>query len=181
MYDASPEHAHFESPILTNKARTLGKALGKFGLGIVARIGSPIVAAALDALSDATAASVVLSPAATPTEHERAYRLPKVSHPLIYTGRGSLGTDSIAIHSASAVLIFGSYPRTLENIIECVGDTMIPVGVLTDEDTSDVHERVRTLSPRLTAQLFVSHDPHVLVRELADELRRRAFETKLSQ
>ena len=39
LYDASPEHAHFESPILTNKARTLGKALGKFGLGIVARIG----------------------------------------------------------------------------------------------------------------------------------------------
>ena len=181
LYDANPEHAHFESPILSAKARALGTALGKAGLGIVARIGSPIVGNVLSALSDTAGLSVLLSPAATRMEHENAYRLPFFEHPIIFTGRGALGTDTIALSSASAVIIFGSYPEVLENILECAQDCRLPIAVLTDEDPTDIHERIRAVYPHLTAQLLVSHDPQILVHEIADELRRRQLEQKLSK
>jgi hypothetical protein len=180
LFDASPEHAHFESPIITSRARMLAKELGSHGFGVVARIGSPVTVTVFNSLTDARALSVGLSPASSRREHESAYRLPFISTPTVFTGKGASGADGIALASGNAVLIFGSYAGVLENILGSMKDATVPIGVLTDEEPGAIHERVRILHPHLTAQLFVSHDSSVLVRELAEELRRRRLEEKLN-
>ena len=181
LYDASPEHAHFESPIVSMRAQALGKALNSHHIGVIARLASSVAAAIFEAVRDGAAPSIMLSPASTSAEHQGAYRLPFVSHPTIFTGKGALGADMIALASAQAVLIFGSYPGTLENIFESIHETSLPIGILTDEDPTTIHDRVRARRPRMVAQLFVSHDPRVLVGELADELRRRSFNVNIGR
>lgn len=180
IFDATPEQAHFESPIVTKKARALGKAIGHAGLGVIFRLGSPIIMHVFSALESMSVTKIVLSPASNRHEHEKAYRLPLLSIPVVYGGRGALATDTMALNSSGGVIIFGSHTGTLENILECMQDMRLPIGVLTDEDTPNVHERVHAIAPHLTAQLYVSHDPEVLVKELSHELRRLMLEEKLS-
>jgi predicted Rossmann-fold nucleotide-binding protein len=179
LYDAMPEHAHFESPATATLARTLGRAIGQHRLGAVARMGASFVGAIIHSLMDSGGSAIALSPASSAEEHVRAFRLPMVSHPMIFTGRGAHGADTMALASAHAILIVGSYPGVMEGILEAARGTGVPIGVLSDEDSSAIHERVRTTVPHLTAHLFVSHDPEVIVKELADELRRRELSKKL--
>ncbi|MBP7804803.1 MAG: hypothetical protein KA052_01110 [Candidatus Pacebacteria bacterium] len=181
IFDASPEQAHFESPIVTKKARALGKAIGHAGLGVIFRLGPAVVGHILAALEPMSVTKIVLSPASNRHEHEKAYRLPLLSIPVVYSGRGALPTDTMALNSSGGVIIFGSHKGTLENILECIKESRLPIGVLTDEDTPSIHERVRTVAPHLTAELHVSHDPDVLVKELSHELRRLMLEEKLAQ
>ena len=173
LFDANPEQAHFMSPILSGRA-----ALNSAKLGIIARLGSPVVAAVLESLSQTDTTSIALSPASSAVEHKNAYRLPFVSMPLIFTGKGATGADMIALESAQAVIIFGTYPNVLENILEAAKERAVPIGMISDEDPTDLHERVRALHPHMMSQLFVSYDPAVLVREIAEELRRRRLEEK---
>ncbi len=165
LFDATPEHAHFESPILAATARMLGKELREAHLGVIARIASGVVGAVLGSLEDTTG-SVALSPASNKGEHVQAFRLPLPNMPLIYTGRGALGADMMALKSASAVLVVGSYPKVLEAIIDSAKDTMVPIGILSDEEPSSIHERIRARDPRMTASLFISHEPHRMRRLL---------------
>lgn len=181
LYDASPEHAHFENQSLVVKARDLGRALAHHKLGIIARIGNAPISRTIAAHKEAGAISVVLSPASNRDEHERAFRLPLAFSPLIYTGRGATGADLVALASAHAMLVIGSYPQYFENILEYVKDTGMPIAVLTDEESPSLHERVRARHPHLCAHLFISHDPAVLARELADELRRLGLEKRLQK
>ena len=178
LYDVTPEETHFQNPILAGKARELGKALAQAGLGIIARINSPIVATTLQMLAERGGNAIALSPAVSETEHENAFRLPKLSMPLIFTGKGGLGADMIALHSAHAIVIVGSYPSRLENIIGYAKGRMVPLCVLTDEERSAIYERVRATDSTLAGQLIVSHDPAILARELAEELRRRHMNIK---
>ena len=180
LFDATPEHAHFESPILAATARTLGAELSHAGLGVIARSAPGVVGAVLKSMEDGAVSCVVLSPASNSEEHKTAFRLPLANMPIIFTGRGALGADIMALKSANAVLIVGSYPHTLDIIIASAKDIMVPIGILSEEEPSAVHERLRARVPHLTSALFISHEPHVLVRELAEELRRRELSAKLS-
>ena len=179
VYDAAPEHAHFESPVLASHSRALGKALVAHGMSVVARIGSPVVGAVMASVVSREGSAIALSPAAHKDEHHRAFRLPVPACPVIYTGRGATGADTIAMSSAHAIVIVGSYPYVLEAILDHAKDVTGPIGVLSDEETAGIHERVRARHSHLTAGLFVSHDPEVLVRELSAELRRRELSAKL--
>lgn len=172
LFDANPEHAHFGSPILAERARALAKALSEAKLCVVTRIGSPVIATVLDSLKERGGTTIVLSPASSRFEHEKAYRLPIVPS-LIYTGKGAIGADAMAVASGEALTIIGSYPKTLENILEYVKNTTLPIGILTDEEPSAIYERAKSVHPRLSVQLFVSHDPATLVREIAEELRKK--------
>ncbi len=180
LYDATPEHVHFESPFVMERARLLGRALGGAGLGAIAHMGPAIVTAAFAELHNAGIFSIALSPASNREEHTTAFRLPTLATPLIYTGRGALGADMMALGSAHAAIIMGSYPGALESIIDHARTTTIPLGILSDEEPSAIHERVRARNPHLGTALFVSHDPEILVRALAEELRRRELSQKLS-
>lgn len=179
LFDATPEHSHFESPALLAKLRKLGAAITEGRVGIIARQSSGVVSTIFSMLEGNTAPSVALSPASNKTEHVQAFRLPMPPVPMIYTGRGALGADTIALSSASAVLVIGSYPRVLDAIMTSAKDTMIPVCILSDEEPATIHERVRARDAHLAGLLHISHDPEVLMRHLADELRRRRLSAKL--
>lgn len=176
LFDATPEHAVLADHVHTNRARSFGQALGKSGMGIIARVGSPLVTSSFGGLRDAGTTGIALSPATSHHEHEIAYRLPKLSAPTIFTGRGAYGTDTIALSSAQALAILGSHIEVLENILEHTKDHTVPILVLTDEDSSSVHERVRILHPGMLSRFVVSHDPNILVGHLSVEMRRKRFE-----
>ena len=179
LYDAHPEHAHLLESGHASKAHALGAVLGKAGFGIIARAGSPVVTTALSALADAGVAGIALSPAMTRGEHDIAYRLPHLGTPTIFTGRGALGADTVALSSSHAVVIVGSHPEILASILEHVKEQDLPVGILSEESGSDIHERVRNISPNLSARLFVSSDPEALVGLLSGELRRRRLSERI--
>jgi hypothetical protein len=176
IFDATPEHAVLADHIHTNRARSFGQALGKSGMSIIARVGSPLVTSSFGGLSDSGAVGIALSPATSHHEHEIAYRLPKLSAPTIFTGKGAYGTDTIALSSAQALAVLGSHIEVLENILEHTKDHTVPILVLTDEEPTNVHERVRALYPNMTSRLIVSADPEILVGNLAGEMRRKRFE-----
>jgi len=177
LYDANPEHAHFESPIFAGRARALGRALADARFGIVSRIGSPTVATVFDALSESGIASIALSPGSSREEHMQAFRLPDVSAPLVFTGRGGLGADLMALASAHAVIIVGSHPEALSPIFRYVNGRSLPIGIISDEDPASLRERLASAHPEVRANdLFVSHDPLFVVGGISDELRRRRFE-----
>lgn len=176
LFDATPEYAVLADHVHTNRARSFGQALGKSGMGIIARVGSPLVTSSFAGLSDSGVAGVALSPATSHHEHEIAYRLPKLSAPTIFTGKGAYGTDTMALSSAQALAVLGSHIEVLENILEHTKDHTVPILVLTDEEPGSVHDRVRALCPTMTSRIIVSHDPEILVGNLAGEMRRKRFE-----
>jgi len=178
LLDASPEHAHLESPVLASRARALGTALGKAQIGIMARIGSPLVSTALGACRDAGCLPIAFSPAGSLTEHTQAFRLPLAPGALVCTGRGALGADIVSLQSANAIVVLGSNPDGFEHVLTLAKDTMLPIGILTDEAPASIHERVRARSARLTPLLLISNDPAILVREISAELRRRGLALK---
>ncbi len=178
LFDAHPEHAHFESPFEISRARTLGSAIGAAGFGIVLNPSTPALLAALGSHTDAKTPSVVLSPAASRDEHTRVFRLPTGMASVIYTGRGAFGADMMALLSSEALIVLGSYPKTLETILRSAKKESLPVGILTDEDSSSIHERIRAIDPQIAPHLFISHDPAVLVREISGEIRRRELSRK---
>lgn len=180
LFEATPEHAHFESPILSSRMRVLGTALVEAHLGVIARTGPRAIMTVFAALSGVGASAIALSPASSLEEHWQAFRLLVPQVPIVFTGRGALGADITALASSSAALIIGSYPDALESILDHVKDTEHPIAVLTDEDPAAIHERVRARNPRLVATLIVSHDPALIVRTLSNELRRRSLQKRHS-
>ncbi len=96
--------------------------------------------------------------------------------PTIFTGRGAYGTDTVALSSAEAIVVFGSHPEIMESVLEHTKDHTIPVVIFTDEEPSTVHDRVRALYPNMMSRLIVSHDPEILSGNLAGEMRRKRFE-----
>ncbi len=173
LYDAHPEHEYLSNPAHASTARALGEALGNSGIGIIGRIGSPLVASALSALGETGVAGVALSPATTRQEHEIAYRLPHLGMPTIFTGRGAYGADTVALASSQAIVIVGSHLEILENILEHAKDEPLPIFVLTNDESSSIHDRVRALYPNMFSRLTVLNDPQTLAREISNNMRRR--------
>lgn len=174
LYDAGSELALYGDAHAADKARELGVALGSAGLGGIARVGSAAINTALAVIAP-DAPVIALSPAASSLEHEKAFRLPPSSLPLIYTGRGALGADVIAIASAEAAIILGSDEEALWGILGCIGDRGLPIGILSDEKAADLHARSIARYPELIHRLFISGDPAHLVRELSAELRKQQY------
>jgi hypothetical protein len=174
LYDALPEHEHF-LPEHRIYAHGLGTALGKSGFGVIARVGSPLISTTFGALSDLGVASIALSPANSHTEHEIAYRLPHLTTPMIFTGRGAYGTDTITLSSAQALAVLGSHPEILENILEHTKDHTMPILVLTNEEPDTVRDRVRGIHPAMVSRLIISDNPETLVSNLSAQMRRVRF------
>ena len=157
----------------------LGTALAKAHIGVVAHIGPTIIDTVFTEMAQSGVVSIALSPASNMDEHTRAFRLPVPALPLIFTGRGALGADTMALASAHAVILFGSETQKVEAILDHMLHVHIPIGILTSEAPSAIHDRVRARHPNLTSMLFVANDPVTLVRHIADELRRRELSKKL--
>ncbi len=174
LYDANPEHAHFESPFLMNRARALARALSASHSSLITRISSPAISAVLSSL-DSHTSLVVLSPASNREEHSHAFRLPATSYPTIFTGKGAVGSDKMALSSASAVLIMGSHSERLENILDYAVGHNIPIAILSEESALEVHKRIHDKYSNSIKTIFISDDAEVLVRQISEEIRRQSF------
>jgi hypothetical protein len=176
LYDATPEAEHFANPELASLARELGTLLAKSGIGMVTRVSSPLVAAALGGHEGRGAVSLQLSPAGSRHEHEHAYRLPHGAHVTLYTGRGAIGADKSALASSHGMAVIGSHEGMLASILEYAREHHMPVAILTSEPKEAVHGRVHAANPTLAQDLVVSADPVALVADLAMRLRRASFQ-----
>jgi hypothetical protein len=181
LYDASSDMSLYSDAGLAGNARTLGLALGKAGLGVIARIGSPALTTILSAVGDAGKTAIALSPASSEIEHEKAFRLPKSAVPSIYTGRGALGADVCALASSHAVIIIGTEPEALEGILGCIGEQYsFPIGILSTESEAKVREVIAVRYPKLIPHILIASDGARLVSQISGELRKRQMNIKHS-
>ncbi len=175
IYDAHSELEHFSNPELVVRAHSASDALIKTKLGVVGTVGSPIISTILSKVSDMGHRVVGLSPAGSEYEHSKAFRLPQVSFPLLYTGRGALGADVMALSSSHAVFIVGADEESLLGLLGCMSDTDMPIAIFTDRNTNDVREIANKKYPNLMRNLFVSNDAEKLCYEIANGIRKQNF------
>ncbi len=173
MFDAYSEKEIFGNPDIILHANNLSLAFVKAKLGIIGRVGSSVIDTVLTKLIENNIPVVGLSPAATEREHEKAFRLPHVSFPVVFTGRGALGSDFIALSSSHGMLIAGSDHESLLGILGCVGDRGIPIGIFTEENPSEVRSYLSKHFPNLMVNIFVSKDANNLARDISAEMRRQ--------
>ncbi len=178
LYDAHSDKEIFGDPQVVSRAHNLAQSLAKAKLGTVGRIGSQVVTTILATLTEHGVSVVGISPAATEREHQVAYRLPHVSFPTIFSGRGALGADVMALSSSHGVLIAGSDEESLLGVLGCVGDRGIPIGIFTYEDPTEVRRRINNRYPNLMLYIFVSNEPDKLVHDIAFEMRKQHMEKK---
>ena len=178
IYDAHPEREVFGNPDVVSRAHSLAHALAHSKLGAVGSVGSSIVSTVLTTLSENGVHVIGLSPASTHIEHQKAYRLPPVSFPLLFTGRGAFGSDITAMASSHGLIISGSGEEALLGILSFLGDRGIPVGIFTEEGESDVRARIHNKYPNRMMHIHVSKDPNQLVQEIASEIRRQHLSEK---
>ena len=179
IYDAVHEMAHFADPHLLKDAQAVGETLGKNGLGGVTRSGSPLATAALLALHEAGGAAIMLSPAGSELEHVRSFRLPRASMPTVYTGRGALGADVMALTSGRAVVIIGSDEEALYGILGCADGHDLPIAIFTNAPEPQVRDMIGKRYPQILPHLFVSSQPVAVGKHIAEELRKRHVASKI--
>ena len=175
LYDAHSEKEIFGNPEIVSRMHALALALAKARLGAVGRVGSSITTTVLTTLNENNIPVVGLSPAATEREHEKAFRLPHVSFPLVFTGRGALGSDIMALTSSHGILVAGSDEESLVGVLSYVGDKGIPIGIFTEEDPNMVRLKIKKQHPHLLIHVFVSNDAQKVIQELASGMRRQHF------
>ena len=179
FYDAVHEMAHFADPRLLKDAQMVGETLGKAGLGGVTRSGSPLAAAALAALHEAGGPAIMLSPAGTELEHVRSFRLPRAAMPTVYTGRGALGADVIALMSGKGIVIIGSDEEALDGILGCADGHDLPIAIFSNAPEMEVRGIIGRRYAHLLPHVFVTPDPAAIGRHLAEELRKRHLASKI--
>lgn len=178
LYDAHSEKEIFGNPMIVSNAHNLAQSLVKAKLGAVARVDSQVVTTILTTLIENAISVVGISPAATEHEHQIAFRLPPVSFPLIFSGRGALGADVMALSSSHGVVIAGSDEESLLGVLGCIGDRGIPIGIFTSENPAEVRRKVNNHYPNLMLHIFVLNEPDKLVRDIAFEMRKQYMEKK---
>ncbi len=173
IYDAHSDKEIFGNPEVVSRAHALALAIAQARLGATGRVGSQVVNTVLTTLIENGAHVVGISPAATLREHANAYRLPHVAFPLMFTGRGALGADLMALASSHGVIVAGSDTESLLGIVSYAGERGIPIGVYTQENPNDVRARVHFTHPHATLHLHVYADASKVVQEVAAEIRRQ--------
>lgn len=179
LYDAVLDMVQFIHPELAVSAQELGRTLGKLSLGVITRAGSPLSGAALAAVHDEGGTAIMLSPAGSEIEHTRSFRLPRAAMPVVYTGRGALGADVVALSSSRAIIILGSDDEALEGILGCSDGHGLPIGILTTASDHTVRQAIGVRYPQLLQYVYISADPQAIVKHIVGELRRRHLAAKI--
>jgi hypothetical protein len=171
LYDATPELDMYVEADLPQAARALGKEFAIAHLGAIGRVGEPVVQTVLESVYANDSFAVALSPAASRYEHEKGFRLPQLSAPIVYTGRGALGADVAVLESSEAVCIIGADAEALEGVLGCIGKATLPIAIFTHEQAARVGELVRMRYPHLLNHVKIFAEPQALVQDLVMRLR----------
>ena len=173
LYDATKEESLYGDSSGVENARTLGVQLARAGYGVVTRAGCPLSGATASSVASEGYTAILLSPAGSAQEHSTAFRLPQTQVTILYTGKGALGADVIALESSQAILIIGSSSEELDGILGCIGSRLVPIGILANDTIATVRSRVLERYPELVHHIFVETDPVALAQSLGNEIRKR--------
>lgn len=176
IYDAHSEKELFIDPEVVTRAHNFALALEKVRLGAIGHVESKVVTTVLNTLHNGNIYAIGLSPAGNDVEHKKSFRLPNVSFPLIFTGRGAFGADVMALTSSHGIAILGSEEEALCGVLGCVGDRGIPVAVFTNENPNEVRAKINARYPHLIHTIIVSKDANQIVNELMSEMRKKHFD-----
>ena len=178
IYDAHSEKELLSNPEVVSRAHALGQALARMKLGAIGRVGSPITSTILATLADGGGTVVGLSPAGTQLEHTKVYRLSHVSFPLVFTGRGALSADVVALESSYGVLIAGGDEESLLGILGCIDTRGIPIGIFTEKNSNEIRALINKHYIHLMPHIYVSKDADTIVHDVAAEMRRQYLTNK---
>ena len=99
--------------------------------------------------------------------------------PMIYCGRGALGTDVVALTSGKGIVILGADEEALNGILGCADGYDAPICILTDNDAPKIREGIALRYSDLLRHVFISPDPLAVAKHMAEELRKRHFAAKI--
>ncbi len=171
IYDASREEDKYDSSY-SGSLGLLGETFADADFSGVARIGAPSIHAILQKMHDAGAHVVALSPAASKHEHKKIFRLSEPTMPVIYTGRGALGADVVALSSADAVCVLGEDEEAVLGILGCVEGRGVPIALFSPNSDTSLREKISIRYPAILPDLFTSNEIMEIVKFLKEGTRK---------
>ncbi|MEK7219021.1 MAG: LOG family protein [Patescibacteria group bacterium] len=157
-----------EDPVAREKARLLGKEIGRRGCIFINGACPGLPNDALLGAKEEGGMTLGISPAFSLYQHVNEYRSPHSHDMIIYTGMGFMERDVINIRSADAIVIIGGGIGTL-NEFTIAYDEGRPIGVLTGTggiSNSIEHIVVELCKREMPPSLVMDDDPVKLMDKL---------------
>lgn len=177
----SASGAQTEDPVAIEKARELGREIGKRGYVFINGACPGLPNDALLGSEEFNAFTVGISPAYSEYEHIHEYLSPHTHDLIIYTGLGFMERDIINIRSADGVVIIGGGIGTL-NEFTIAYDEGRPIGIVTNSGgiSNSIPHIVQELCKReIPPNIVFDDDPKILMDKL--EAAIRAFPLPLKK
>lgn len=156
-----------------DKAYAVGRAIAKAGVILThgATTGIPWFAA--KGCTEAGGSTIGFSPASTPNEHTRKYRLPLTySDLIVFTGSGYAGRNLILTRSSDAIIIVCGRIGTLNEFTIAFEDKKV-IGIL--DGSGGITEEIKHIlkaAKRGKLHIVFDKDPKRLVAKVLAELKR---------
>ncbi len=170
-----------EDPMAREKARLLGREIGKRGYIFINGACPGLPNDALMGAKECHAFSIGISPAFSEYEHINEYLSPHAHDMIIYTGMGFMERDIINIRSSDAIVIVGGGIGTL-NEFTIAYDEGRPIGIVTNSGgiSNSIPHVVQELCQReMPPNLVMDDDPVKLLDKL--EIAIKAFPLPISE
>ncbi len=155
-------------PVARQKARALGKEIGKRGYIFINGACPGLPNDAMLAAKKAGGFTIGISPAFSEYQHVQEYQSPHDHDMIIYTGLGFMERDIINIRSADAIILIGGGIGTL-NEFTIAYDEGRPIGVVTNSGgiSNSIPHVVQELCKReMPENLVLEDDPVLLLDKL---------------
>jgi uncharacterized protein (TIGR00725 family) len=163
----------FCGPDAMGKAKELGREIARQGAAILtgATTGFPLWSAI--GAKEENGTSIGFSPAASPREHIKVFRLPvDYMDMIVYTGFGYSGRDLILTRSSDAVLFGCGRIGTIHEFTVAFEDGK-PLGILRGEwEMDETLELIIERSHRMHDHVIVSDDPKELVEKVINLVKK---------
>ncbi len=157
-----------EDPVAREKARAVGREIGKRGYIFLNGACPGLPNDALMGAKECHAFTVGISPAFSEYQHVNEYLSPHGHDMVIYTGMGFMERDIINIRSSDAIIIVGGGIGTL-NEFTIAYDEGRPIGILTNSggiSNSIEHVVVELCQREMPPNLVMDDDPAKLLDKL---------------
>lgn len=157
-----------EDPVAREKARAIGREIGKRGYIFLNGACPGLPNDALMGAKECHAFTVGISPAFSEYQHINEYMSPHAHDMILYTGMGFMERDIINIRSSDAIIIVGGGIGTL-NEFTIAYDEGRPIGILTNSggiSNSIPHVVVDLCQREMPPNLVMDDDPAKLMDKL---------------
>ena len=156
------------------KARAVGREIAKAGAVLVTGATTGIPNEAARGAKEAGGMSIGFSPAASPKEHVKKFRLPvKYFDLIVYTGFNYAGRNLLLTRASDAVIVVCGRIGTLNEFTIAFEDRKL-IGVLRESGgTADEIPHILENAKRALKSTLVSHhDPKTLVQKVVAALKK---------